>query len=209
VWVVSLLLLPFLSRAQAFEAEIRAFEKADSLSPPRQRQILFVGSSSIRYWDSLASYFPGKHVLQRGFGGAKLPDVLQYADRIIIPYRPKQIVLYAGENDAGTGIPAEQVLERFVALFEHIRQRLPRVPVVFIAIKSSPSRRAYFAQIDKANALIKAYLDKQPRTRFADIRPVMLTATGQLEGTLYKADSLHMRPIGYQRWSRVLRPYLK
>lgn len=193
-----------------FENEIRAFERKDSISAPPAHPILFTGSSSIRLWNSLAQDFPGKPVLNRGFGGSELTDVLRYADRIIIPYQPRQIILYVGENDIASGHQTgQQTVERFVALFTYIRQKLPRVPIVFISIKPSPSRRKYFAENDVANQLIKKYISKQRKARFVDIRPVMLQPNGQPIPALFRQDSLHMLPAGYERWTDVLRRYLK
>ncbi|QMW00871.1 GDSL-type esterase/lipase family protein [Spirosoma foliorum] len=195
---------------QPFEDEIRAFEKTDQTTPPPHNPIVFTGSSSIRLWDNLADYFPKKTILQRGFGGSQLNEVLLYADRIIIPYQPKQVVLYAGENDIATGkLTGQQTFERFVALFVHVRQKLPNVLFTFISIKPSPSRRKFFAENDIANQLIKDYLAKRKNTQFVDIRPVMLTKAGQPVPELFKPDSLHMLPEGYKRWAKVLGPYLK
>lgn len=211
IWSVSLLCISVWSLAQTapFENEIRAFEQADRTSPPPQNPIVFTGSSSIRLWENLADYFPKKNVLNRGFGGSQLSDVIRYADRVIIPYHPKQVVLYAGENDVASGQTGQQTYERFVTLFEHVRQKLPNVPFAFISMKPSPSRRKFFSEIDVANRLIKQYLAKQRTTDFVDIRPVMLTPNGQPVPELFKPDSLHMLPAGYQRWASVLRPYLK
>ncbi len=193
-----------------FEAEIRAFEKADSVSPPPQYAIVFTGSSSIRVWDNLPAYFPTKTILQRGFGGSELSQVLLYADRLIIPYHPKQMVLYAGENDIATGKQTgQQTFERFLALFQHVRQKLPDVLFTFISIKPSPSRRQFFPENDIANQLIKQYLAKDKNAQFVDIRPVMLGENGQPIPALFKSDSLHMLPAGYKRWTKVLAPYLK
>jgi len=192
-----------------FENEIRAFEKMDSTSPPPQHPIVFTGSSSIRLWENVADYFPNKTILPRGFGGSQLPDVLRYADRIIVPYKPKQVVLYAGENDVAAGQTGQQTFERFVALFQHVRQKLPDVLFTFISLKPSPSRRKFFPENDSANQLIKAYLAKQKNTQFVDIRPTMLTKAGQPVPELFKPDSLHMLKAGYDRWAKVLGPYLK
>ena len=193
-----------------FENEIRAFERQDSISPPPAHPILFTGSSSIRFWSSLAQDFPDKAVLNRGFGGSELKDVRQFADRIIIPYQPKQIVLYAGENDIATGgQTGQQTFDRFTDLFQYIRQKLPRVPVVFISIKPSPSRRTYFAENEVANRLIKKYLSRQRKAKFVDIQPVMLQPNGQPIPALFRQDSLHMLPAGYERWTNTLRRYLK
>ncbi|MVM31719.1 hypothetical protein GO755_16850 [Spirosoma sp. HMF4905] len=217
-WCIGLLLVSLYSVGQTapvaatppFEAEIQAFEKTDQTSPPPKKPIVFTGSSSIRLWENLANYFPEKTILQRGFGGSQLDDVLRYADRIIIPYHPKQVVLYAGENDIATGkVTGQQAFERFVALFVHVRQKLPHVLFTFISIKPSPSRRKFFPENDIANQLIKQYLAKRKHTQFVDIRPVMLTKEGQPVPELFKPDSLHMLPEGYQQWAKVLGPYLK
>ncbi|AUD01290.1 GDSL-type esterase/lipase family protein [Spirosoma pollinicola] len=198
------------STDRPFEADIRAFEQADKASPPPQNAIVFTGSSSIRYWDNLSTYFPNKNLIQRGFGGSELSQVLLYADRIIVPYQPKQVVIYAGENDIATGKQTgQQTYERLVALFEHVRQKLPNALFTFISIKPSPSRRQYFRENDTANQLIKDYLAKQENTQFVDIRPAMLGNNGQPVPALFKPDSLHMLPAGYARWATVLSPYLK
>lgn len=208
---VFLLVVPFWSVAQSppFENEILAFEQADKTASLARNPILFTGSSSIRFWENLADYFPKKTVLNRGFGGSKLPDVLRYADRIVIPYQPKQIVLYAGENDVAAGVSGQQTYERFVALFEYVRKKLPDATFTFISLKPSPSRRKFFPEMDIANRLVKQYLAKHRNTQFVDIRPVMLTPGGQPVPELFKPDSLHMLPAGYQRWAKVLGPYLK
>ncbi|QKZ12304.1 GDSL-type esterase/lipase family protein [Spirosoma sp. KUDC1026] len=209
----ALTFISFRSLAQAqppFENEIQAFEAADKQTPPPANPILFTGSSSIRLWPDLQSYFPGKPVLNRGFGGSQLSDVLRYADRVIIPYKPKQIVLYAGENDIATGnVTAQQTYDRFVDLFQYVRKQLPDVPFLFISIKQSPSRRKYYPVVDEANQLIKDYLAKQKNTQFVDVRPVMLQPNGQSRPELFRADSLHMLPAGYQEWTPLIAPYLK
>lgn len=193
-----------------FENEIRAFEGADSATPPPRQPILFTGSSSIRFWTSLANDFPNKPVLNRGFGGSELSDVIRYADRVIVRYQPRQIVLYAGENDIATGKQTgQQTYQRFVTLFQYVRKKLPTVLFTFISIKPSPSRRAYFGEVNEANRLISQFLGKQRNTSFVDIRPVMLQPNGQPVGELFKPDSLHMQPEGYRRWAKVLRPYLR
>ena len=193
-----------------FENEIRTFEKQDSLAPPPAHPILFTGSSSIRFWSSLAADFPDKTVLNRGFGGSELSDVIRYADRIIVPYQPKQVVLYAGENDIATGKQTgRQTFKRFVTLFRHVRRKLPGVPFTFISIKPSPSRRQFMAQMNVANDLIRRYLAKKRDAQFVDVRPLMLQPNGQPIGALFRPDSLHMNAQGYQRWTGAVRPVLR
>ncbi len=193
-----------------FEKEILAFEAQDRQTPPPANAILFTGSSSIRLWDNLPQYFPDKVVLNRGFGGSQLSDVRYFADRVIVPYQPKQIVLYAGENDIATGKQtARQTYKRFVDLFRYVRKKLPKATFTFIAIKPSPSRRAFWPATNDANRLISRFLAKRSNAQFVDIRPTMLGPNGQPVSTLFRLDSLHMNETGYQRWAPVLRPYLR
>lgn len=193
-----------------FEAEIKAFEEQDKTTPPPKDAILFTGSSSIRLWESLKTDFPDKITLNRGFGGSKLPDVIHFADRAILPYKPRQIVIYVGENDVASGtVTAQEVRDRFVTLFTKIRKSLPKTPVVFISMKPSPSRRKYLPITIEANQLIKDYLAKQSRTEYLDVYTPMLDASGQIRGELFKADSLHMNPKGYAVWTEQLKPLLK
>lgn len=207
-----LLLLPFFLFAQPhrYEGEIQKFEQLDRQTPPPNNPVLFTGSSSIRLWENIQSYFPGKTVLQRGFGGSELSDVRYFADRVIIRYRPKQIVLYAGENDIATGQQtAAQTYARFVDLFRYVRKRLPNARFTFISIKPSPSRRKFRAEVDEANRRIRRFLARRRNTDYVDIVPVMLQPNGQPLGELFRADSLHMTPKGYERWGAVLRPFVK
>lgn len=193
-----------------FEKEILAFEAQDRQTPPPADAIVFTGSSSIRFWTDLPAYFPGKVVLNRGFGGSELSDVRHFADRVIVRYRPKQIVLYAGENDIAVGKQtARQTYARFVDLFRYVRKKLPDATFTYIAIKPSPSRKQFRPIVDDANRRIRRFLMRKSTAQFVDIRPVMLGPNGQPVGALFRSDSLHMNEKGYQRWAPVLRPYLK
>lgn len=198
------------AQTSPFEKEILAFEAQDRTNPPPANAILFTGSSSIRFWANLNTYFPDKVVLNRGFGGSELSDVRYLADRVIIRYRPKQVVLYAGENDVAVGKKtARQTFARFRDLFRYVRNKLPTATFTFIAIKPSPSRRPFWPAMDDVNRRISRFLAKMPNTQFVDIRPSMLGPTGQPLPELFRPDSLHMTETGYQRWAPVLRPYLK
>ncbi|GAB3642763.1 GDSL-type esterase/lipase family protein [Spirosoma arcticum] len=213
-FIAYLLLLTIGVRASGqtppFEKEILAFEAQDRATPPPADVILFTGSSSIRFWTDLPAYFPSKAILNRGFGGSQLSDVRHFADRVIVRYQPKQIVLYAGENDIATGKQtARQTYARFVDLFRYVRKKLPKATFTFIAIKPSPSRRQFWPATDDANQRISRFLAKKPNAQFVDIRPTMFGPDGQPISELFRSDSLHMTEKGYQRWAPVVRPYLK
>lgn len=192
-----------------FYEEIRAFKRQDSINPPPKKAILFAGSSSFRLWDNLPEAFRGYPIINRGFGGSSLPDVIKYAEDIIIPYQPKQIVIYCGENDiASDTVDSKLVGERFKTLFRLIRQRLPGVPIMFISMKPSPSREKYLPIIKQGNQIIKNFLWQQGNSIYVDVYSRMLDSNGKPRRDLFKEDMLHMNEQGYKIWQESLQPYL-
>ncbi len=194
-----------------FQDEINTFKKEDSLHFPPKHAILFIGSSSFRFWTDVQSYFPGYTIINRGFGGSSLTDVIHFAPAILFPYQPKQVVIYCGENDlAGdTSVTSKVVFARFKTLYQMVRNHLGnKVNVVYVSIKPSPSRENLLPKMIAANALIKQYVSEQKNTSFADVFHAMLDANSKLRPELYKDDHLHMKPEGYAIWKQVLEPYL-
>ncbi|TAE22494.1 MAG: hypothetical protein EAZ91_23510 [Cytophagales bacterium] len=206
---IYLISLTTFAQTRRFESEIQKFEQTDAKTPPPANPVLFTGSSSIRLWDNLQTYFPGKTVLQRGFGGSNLTDVRYYVDRVIIRYQPKQVVLYAGENDIAAGASADSTYDRFVDLFRYVRKRLPKARFTFISIKPSPSRRKFRPVVDETNARIRRFLARRRNTDYVDIVPVMLGQNGQPIPELFRADSLHMTPKGYVLWGAAMQGVVK
>ncbi|MDQ1087814.1 lysophospholipase L1-like esterase [Siphonobacter sp. SORGH_AS 1065] len=203
------LLFTFSSYAQnKYEGEIKAFEEQDKTNPPVKDPILFVGSSSLRLWSDIKEAFPDKPVLNRGFGGSTLTDVSYYYKRLIPVYKPKQIVIYCGENDIAGGKSAKDAYMEFFKLYAKIRKDMPQVPVLFISAKPAPSRWAKRAEMQEFNRLVSSFLDGEEDADYLDVWPVMLNADLRPEPTLYKSDSLHMTPEGYRRWAEVIKPLL-
>jgi lysophospholipase L1-like esterase len=192
-----------------FEDEIVAFEQADKEAFPPKNAILFTGSSSIRLWKDLAGRFPNKKVINRGFGGSGLEDLLYYASRIVYPYKPRQIVIYSGENDIAAGKTPAQVLADFKTLFTAIRQKLPNTPVAYIAMKPSPSRAGKLAQVKEGNLLISSFLKTQKKATYIDVFNKMLGEDGQPRPELFLPDNLHMNEQGYNIWTQTIKPYLR
>ena len=195
----------------AYWTEIQNFKKQDSLNPPAKDQILFVGSSSFAMWKDVQNYFPGYKILNRGFGGSSLPDVIRYVDDVIIPYQPKQIVIYCGENDlaASDTVTSTMVLARFTELFTLIRNQLPKVPIVYVSMKPSPSRQHIREKVELGNKLIKKFLKKKKRTAFVDVYRKMLDVEGKPMADIFLEDDLHMNAKGYAIWQKAIEPYLK
>ena len=197
-------------QSMPFHNDIAAFKKKDSVQPPPQHAILFTGSSSFTKWTDLADYFPGYTVINRGFGGSSIPDVIRYADDIIFPYQPKQIVIYCGDNDLASSdtVTAQVVYRRFLTLYRAIRANLQQVDVLYVSIKPSPSRANLMPQMEAANRLISDFLHGQAHAAFADVYHLMLNPQGQPIAELFREDQLHMNPKGYAIWKKILLPYL-
>jgi lysophospholipase L1-like esterase len=213
-WLLLILaLLPALGRACAdnpaqWRSDIAAFTAADQAHPPPSQAVLFVGSSSIRLWRSLARDFPGWPVINRGFGGSRIADATWYADRIVEPYRPRAIVLYAGDNDLAEGCTPAQVRDAFAAFVRRARALEPGVPIAFIAIKPSMARQALLAQIRSANALVRDYARTQHGVSYLDVFTPMLGSDGRPQAKWFGPDGLHMNRLGYLLWTGRVQRWL-
>jgi lysophospholipase L1-like esterase len=221
IWCLYLLLLAAVTLAQLvlagpvppaqrstakWETEIRAFEAGDRTNPPVKHGILFIGSSSIRLWKTLAKDFPGEPVINRGFGGSRIADSTALADRIIFPYEPRTIVFYAGDNDIAQGHTPEQVAADYQAFVQTVRARLPDTRIAFISIKPSPIRWNLRDRIESANRQIAAM--KGDGLIFIDSYNAMLGADGKPRAEMFAADRLHMNATGYRLWTTLVKAQL-
>lgn len=197
--------------AQPFIKEIKAFKQQDSIAMPPKNAILFAGSSSFRLWKNIEADFPGHTIINRGFGGSSMPDVIRYTEDIIFPYSPKHIVIYCGENDfaADPKLPSDSVVRRFRILFSLIRSRFITTHVSYVSMKPSPSRWKMKDQMIAANDGIKKFLKSQRRTSYVDVWTPMLAENGEPMKDLFLSDSLHMNTKGYAIWQKAIEPVLK
>ena len=194
--------------AEPFQAEIEAFEQQDRTAMPSADAVLFLGSSTIRLWSSLAQDFPELAVVNRGFGGSQIEDSIRYAPRIVLPLRPRTIVFYAGENDLADGKTPTQVLADFRHLVADLQVALPETRILFIALKPSPCRAGLLEAVRQANALVRDWIRREPRLEYVDVFTPILDATGAPRAELFADDHLHMNAAGYALWTRILRPRL-
>lgn len=201
----------FAQKGFPFDNEIRAFKHQDSLNFPKTDGILFIGSSSIRKWTDLEQRFPNEPIIRRGVGGCELWQVVDYyTPYILFPYHPRKIFIYAGENDIAAGRSAQFVADEFAELWNMIHGKLPKASIYFMAIKPSPIRAKYLAEVDKANALIKAWLKGKPQSMFIDVGTVIYKpGTTAPDSTLFQSDYLHLNSKGYDKWQKALQPYVK
>jgi lysophospholipase L1-like esterase len=204
-------LLLRMQRADFWEFQIRAYEEADQLRPPEPGAILFIGSSSIRLWRTLERDLAPLRVINRGFGGCHLAHVNRYLERIGLPYQPRAVVLYAGENDLGwvsrkTPAAVLHDFQRFVTL---IQARLPDTRIYFLSIKRSPFRRGRWAAMDRANQLVREFATRCAGVNFVDVSTPMLDAKGHPRREYLPWYRMHLTAAGYELWASIIRPILE
>jgi len=205
VTMLALLLATVSTFAGNYEKEITAFERQDATNPPPKNAVLFVGSSTIRFWTTVSSDFPEYKTITRGFGGSQTSDLNDYLDRIVIPYAPSKIIIYEGDNDIAAGKSAETVAAEFKKVVERTRAALPNVEIYYLAIKPSPSRARFQATDEKANQLIKSYAETQPKLFFIDVATPVLQPNGKPDPKFFKPDMLHMNRSGYEAWIPIIK----
>ena len=195
--------------AEKWEKDMLAFEAADKTNMPPEGAVLFIGSSTIRLWKTLATDFPEYKVINRGFGGSQIADSVYFADRIVIPYKPRMIVFYAGGNDINAGKTPEQVANDFKVFVEKVRAKLPDVRIAFMASGPSIKRWAQADKQRKLNQLVKDYIEKGANMDYIDAFDVFLGQDGQPRSELFAADKLHNSPEGYKIRVSLVKPYLE
>lgn len=194
-----------------FWQDIQNFKKLDQENTPPKDAILLVGSSSFTKWTDVAEYFPSKTIINRGFGGSKLTDLNYYAQDLLAPYQPKQIIIYCGDNDFADNpqLKVKEVVNRYKTFYKKIREKFPNIEVDYISIKYSPSRENLWPQMKETNQQIAAFMKKEKNAEFIDITKAMEDASGKVRKDLFVEDMLHITPEGYQIWAKVMNPYMK
>ena len=189
-----------------WEKDIAAFEAADRVSPPPKGELVFVGSSTIRLWD-LAASFPDLKAINRGFGGSEMADSTRYVDRIVVPYAPRVVVVYAGDNDI-MGTTSEHITIAFEQFVRAVHAKLPATRIVYVGIKPSPLRWAQVDRMRAANVAIEQFCQRDDRLAFVDVDHAMLGWDEKPRPELYQADGLHLTAAGYHILNTLVRPFL-
>lgn len=194
-------------QAVRFEKELAAFEELDRTSPPPKGQVVFVGSSTMVDWNA-GTYFADLKIINRALWGSAVADTSRNVDRLILPYEPRVVVVYAGDNDLDGGATTEQVAVEFERLVKNVHAKLPQTRIVVIGIKPSPQRWLTIDRMRLANAMIRAICSRDDRVAFVDVDGPMMGWDERPRPELYRADGLHLSEQGYQLWTTLLRPFL-
>jgi len=191
-----------------FEKDIVAFETSDRTTPPPKGAILFVGDSQFTRWKSIHDDLQGYTVINRGFGGSKMADVLRYTDRIVIPYRPRLIVVNAGGNDIHAGRTPEEVLSDFKSFVAKVQAALPQTRIALSGLQPSPARWNQADTRRRFNTMLRAYVATQKNVVYLDLFDAYLGADGKPREELFVADKLHHSAAGYEVRVRITRPVM-
>lgn len=194
---------------ERWNSKIAEMEAARIANPPIQGSIVFVGSSSIVKWD-LDKSWPGKHMVNSGFGGSKLPDSVHFFDRIVTPVHPRAVVVYAGDNDIAGGGKAEDVVTAFRNIVAARDRALASTPLFFVSIKPSIKRWTLWPEMKKANEAIAALCKADQKLYYIDIATPTLPADGSAPAAdLFAKDGLHLSDKGYEVWKEIVEKALR
>lgn len=194
--------------AARWEPDVAAFEKQDRQNPPPKGGIVFVGASSIVRWN-LGEFFPDLNVLNRGFGGSEMADTAHVATRIVLPYEPRIVVLYPGENDIARGVSPDMVaagFERFVAT---VRGALPQTRILVIGLKPTPARWRFTDRMLETNRRLREIAGRHDGITYISVEKAMLGPDRMPRPDLFIEDGQHMTRTGYEIWTDIVRPHLR
>ncbi len=194
--------------SRRFQNEVAGITQADSAYKTKDI-ILFTGSSTIRMWKSLATDFPGYPVINHGFGGSQMTDLLFFSRELILNYKPRKIFIYEGDNDLASSKSTDQILKTADSLVKSIRKSFPNTALYFISAKPSKSRWHLKEKYLEFNAALKTFASERRNTFYIDLWTPMLAGDGVVMQDIFLEDGLHMNPKGYAIWKKVIEPYLK
>ena len=189
-----------------FTADILAFTAEDEITPPPAGAVLCLGSSSLRFWhETMGDDLRPLTLIRRGFGGSTMLDVLYFSDRIVVPYRPRAILLYEGDNDLEAGVTPARFLATVQQFLEILHASLPGTRVYILSVKPSPSRWRLWPQMQQANDMLQQMCAADPSLVYLDVATPMLGDDGQPRSEIFLPDNLHLNRRGYEIWTKVVR----
>jgi lysophospholipase L1-like esterase len=191
-----------------FESKVRDYEAQDHASPPPKHAILFAGDSQLYRWKTIHEDLPEYTLINRGIDSFQLPDLIHYVDRLVLPYEPRLIVLHVGGNDVHNGHSPAQVLEDFKTFVAHVREKYPKVTIIFSSLTPGPGRWDEAPQRVETNRVLRAYIATQQKLEFVDLWNAMLTPDGKPRDDLWVADRVHPNHEGYLIRVKLTKPLL-
>jgi hypothetical protein len=195
-----------------WEPDIRKLEKKITLTAGEKDLILFTGSSSIRFWFSLEEDMRPINAVKTGFGGSKIRDVMYYADRIIFPFKPTSVVLFAGTNDIsgrGNDKTPDQLAHDFYRFAKRFEAGLPDSKLYFISITPTPGRWDVWPEVSCANQMIQSTCDTLEYAVYLDLTDHFLNDDGIPDPSLFWWDGVHMNRKGYSIWKKEISAALR
>lgn len=189
---------------QRFAAQIELIRELDF--DDQKDRIVFTGSSSIRHWKDVQDYYPGHQIINAGFGGSHMSDLLHYLEETVLRFAPGKVFIYEGDNDIAAGRPIEVIMDNTKKVVQAIEARLPDTKIILISAKPSLARWHLKSQYEALNASFKAFAAEKATREYADVWSVMLTGEGQVRPAIFVGDGLHMNKAGYDLWHQVIEP---
>ncbi|MEI8272921.1 MAG: GDSL-type esterase/lipase family protein [Paludibacter sp.] len=188
-----------------YEDEVKELERKAFPKKTKKKRVVFYGSSSLRLWDTIQNDFPEFQVINQSFGGSTLASCCWFFERLIPKTKPDILILYAGDNDLGDNRHPEEVYFYFVSMIELIKENFDELPVAFISVKNSPSRKYLEGSINYTNKIIAELIEqKYPQCTFIDINQSMLL-NNQPNPELFEPDGLHLSKAGYAVWKKEIK----
>jgi len=191
-----------------FERNVLAYEAADKTNPPPQNAILLAGDSQFFRWKTFEEDLPGYTIINRGIDSFQTSDLIYFTDRLVLPYKPRMIVMHVGGNDVNSGKSPERILEDFKTFVAKVRTVMPDVPIAFSSTTPGPARISEWEKRKQTNKLIKDYIATQQHLLFIDLWDAMLTPDGKAREDLWVADRIHPNHEGYLIRVKIMRPML-
>jgi lysophospholipase L1-like esterase len=187
---------------------IAKYERQDSISMPEPGGILLLGSSSFTIWKDVGDNFPGKNIVNRGFGGSQMSDVLYFKERLILPYQPVQLILYEGENDIANGKMPDTIFSELVQLVNWTKTHFPEIKISILSMKPSPRRWEFRETMLEMNKKLNKYAEETENIDFINIWDPLLGSNGKPVKDNYLEDLLHLNANGYKIWQKAISPFL-
>jgi lysophospholipase L1-like esterase len=192
-----------------FQKEIDTIDKRYAGKVDNHKLIIFTGSSSVRRWENIRDFFPGKNIINTGFGGSQMSDLIFYSDSVITKYKPVRVFIYEGDNDINAGEKAEDVIKETKILVRKLTSELPKIRIVIISVKPSPSRWALKDEYLKLNSMFKQISAENKNVSYVDVWYPLINEQGRPKGEVFISDSLHINRSGYDIWAGIIKRYLK